>query len=109
MKRKAHEVEEAIREALMSAYGIGITGDSLALARAAVKAMRVPNTKMLDAACKSMSPGWRPTPAHVSNKAKHAIRYRAMLDIVAAETEFEVRVKSPSEATPAPMSALIGE
>lgn len=109
MKRKAQEVEEAIREALMSAYGIGVAGDSLSLARAAVNVLRAPNNKMLTAAAKAMSPGCRPTEARVSVKAKHAIRYRAMIDVIVAETEFEVRVKSPAEATPPPVSALMGE
>lgn len=98
MKRKADEIESAIRDALFATYGIIVTGDSRALSRAAIVAMRIPNTKMLNAAAKSMSPDLRPTPARVSNKAKHAIRYRAMLDVVLAEAEFERLVKPLADA-----------
>ena len=49
-------------------------------ARAAIEAMREPDAKMLNAACAAMSPGKRPTPKRVSVKAKHGIRYRAMID-----------------------------
>lgn len=54
---------------------------------AAVKAMRKPSRLMLDAASKSMSPGRRPTPERVSVRAKHGIRYRAMIDQILSEKE----------------------
>lgn len=53
---------------------------SLENARAAIKAMREPTKRMRMAACAAMSPGKRPTQKVVSNPAKHAIRYRAMID-----------------------------
>lgn len=52
----------------------------LNMARAAIEAMRRPDTKMLRAACAAMSPGKRPTQRRVSERAKHGIRYRAMID-----------------------------
>lgn len=51
-----------------------------AAARAAIEAMRIPDAKMLKAACAAMSPGKRPTPKRVTERAKHGIRYRAMID-----------------------------
>jgi hypothetical protein len=50
------------------------------MARAAIEAMRNPTKRMRMAACAAMSPGKRPTQKVVSNPAKHAIRYRAMID-----------------------------
>lgn len=44
---------------------------------------REPTRDMTRAAAKAMAPGFRPTSAWVSNSAKHAIRYKAM--IAAAE------------------------
>ena len=41
-----------------------------------------PTRQMLEAAAKSMSPGKRPTMKWVSNRKKHEIRYRAMIDAV---------------------------
>lgn len=55
------------------------------MARAAIEAMRIPSAKMLKAACKSMSPERRPTPDRVTVKAKHGIRYRAMIDAALEE------------------------
>lgn len=52
----------------------------LAVALDAIEAMRKPSAKMLRAASKSMSPGRRPTEEWVSDRAKHGIRYRAMID-----------------------------
>lgn len=49
------------------------------VARSAIEAMAAPNSKMCKAAAKAMSPDRRPTPNRVSVKAKHAIRYRAMI------------------------------
>lgn len=42
--------------------------------------LRKPTTAMLNAACAAMSPGKRPTPQRVSAKAKHGIRYCAMIN-----------------------------
>lgn len=53
------------------------------LAHAAIEEMRSPTPKMLRAACAAMSPGKRPTRKRVSEKAKHGIRYRAMIDAAA--------------------------
>jgi hypothetical protein len=39
-----------------------------------------PTNKMLQAAAKAMSPEKRPTQEWVSVKAKHAIRYKAMVE-----------------------------
>jgi hypothetical protein len=39
-----------------------------------------PSAPMIRAACRSMSPGRRPTEEWVPNSVKHGIRYRAMLD-----------------------------
>lgn len=55
------------------------------MARAAIAAMREPTKKMLDAAGASMSPAKRPTQARVSVRAKHGIRYRAMIDAALEE------------------------
>lgn len=49
-------------------------------ARTVMEAIRKPNNAMLKAACAAMSPGKRPTQKRVSCKAKHGIRYRAMID-----------------------------
>lgn len=49
-------------------------------ARAMLLELRQPTTAMLNAACAAMSPGKRPTPRFVSHKAKHGIRFRAMID-----------------------------
>lgn len=43
-------------------------------------AIRNPTKRMRRAACSAMSPGKRPTDERVSNGAKHAIRWRAMID-----------------------------
>jgi len=56
-------------------------------ARAAIEAMRSPTPSMLKAACASMSPEKRPTEKFVSVKAKHGIRYRAMIDAALEETK----------------------
>jgi len=56
-------------------------------ALAAIKAMRIPDRKMLDAASRAMSPGRRPTEKRVSVRAKHGIRYRAMIDAALEGTE----------------------
>lgn len=50
------------------------------VARAAIEAMRKPNSKMLSAASKALSPGRRPTDEWISVSAKHGLRYRAMID-----------------------------
>jgi hypothetical protein len=55
-------------------------------ARAAITAMRTPTPKMLKAAKAAMSPGKRPTQNRVGCKAKHGIRYRAMIDAALKET-----------------------
>jgi hypothetical protein len=52
----------------------------VATARAVIAAMREPTKAMRNAAAAAMSPGKRPTEKRVSDKAKHAIRYRAMID-----------------------------
>lgn len=54
-------------------------------ARAVIEAMRDATPKMLRAASAAMSPGKRPTPNHVSERAKHGIRYRAMIDAALEE------------------------
>jgi len=46
---------------------------------AVVRALLAPDNKMLKAAAKALSPERRPTDRYVSVKAKHAIRFRAML------------------------------
>lgn len=56
-------------------------------ARAAIEAMAAPTSGMCKAACAAMSPGKRPTPNRVSHKAKHAIRYRAMIQAALKEQE----------------------
>lgn len=56
-------------------------------ARAAIEAMSAPTPKMCRAACAAMSPGKRPTPNRVSHKAKHAIRYRAMIQAALEEKQ----------------------
>jgi len=65
------------------------TGGSafLEAANAAIKAMRIPDRKMLDAASRAMSPGRRPTEKRVSVRAKHGIRYRAMIDAALTEKD----------------------
>lgn len=55
------------------------------IARAAIEAMRMPDTRMLKAAGAAMSPGKRPTQNRVSERAKHGIRYRAMIDAALAD------------------------
>lgn len=70
------EHEEAIRRAAIC----DLSGNYEALAKAAIEAMRVPDSAMLNAASKAMSPDRRPTPKRVSVKMKHRIRYRAMID-----------------------------
>lgn len=63
-------------------YGCQLTDDEARdCARAVIETMRVPTGKMLSAACAAMSPGKRPTPNRVGSKAKHGIRYRAMIDV----------------------------
>lgn len=57
------------------------------LARAAIEAMAAPTPRMCKAACAAMSPGKRPTPNRVSHKAKHAIRYRAMIQAALEEKQ----------------------
>jgi hypothetical protein len=52
-----------------------------------IREMRKPTVQMTKAACAAMSPGKRPTSARVGNKAKHAIRYQAMIDAALAEIE----------------------
>jgi hypothetical protein len=60
--------------------GVPACEDCMTQARAAIKAMRMPTPKMLRAAGKAMSPEKRPTKKRVGAKAKHGIRYRAMID-----------------------------
>lgn len=55
------------------------------MARAAIEAMRKPSPKMLRAAGAALSPGKRPTEKRVSERAKHGIRYRAMIDAALEE------------------------
>lgn len=62
--------------------GCLVAGDRM---RAAIAAMREPTKAMLHAAAKAMSPDRRPTQKRVSVAAKHAIRYRAMIDCALAE------------------------
>lgn len=45
-----------------------------------LKIIRQPTPKMLRAAGKALSPDRRPTPKRISVKAKHGLRYRAMID-----------------------------
>jgi hypothetical protein len=52
-----------------------------------LKAIRQPTPKMLCAACAAMSLAKRPTQARVGNKAKHGIRYRAMIDALIGEDD----------------------
>ena len=66
---------------------LGVGGDdcldileALEDAKIALEAMRTPTPKMLRAACAAMSRSKRPTQNHVGCKAKHGIRYRAMID-----------------------------
>lgn len=54
-------------------------------ARAAIQAMRVPTPLMFRAAARAMSQGHRPTEKRVGVKAKHGIRYRAMIDAALQE------------------------
>lgn len=54
-------------------------------ARVAIATMRNPTAKMRRAACGAMSPGKRPTEKRVSDRAKHAIRWRAMIDAALTE------------------------
>lgn len=49
-------------------------------ARIVIAAIRKPSNAMLKAAGAALSPGKRPTQKHVSVKARHGIRYRAMID-----------------------------
>lgn len=51
----------------------------------AVQEMRSPSAKMLRAAGAAMSPAKRPTEKRVSERAKHGIRYRAMIDAALAD------------------------
>lgn len=53
----------------------------------AIDAMRKPTPKMLRAAGAALSPGKRPTEKRVSERAKHGIRYRAMIDAALEETK----------------------
>jgi hypothetical protein len=53
--------------------------------RAVIEAIRQPTPKMLKAASAAMSVGKRPTQKRVSCKAKHGIRYRAMIDVLLDE------------------------
>lgn len=39
-----------------------------------------PTNRMLKAACKAMSPEYRPTPLWVGAREKHRIRYEAMIE-----------------------------
>lgn len=77
-------VAAAIREANAGEYTS--EAQSLVLARAAITAMRKPTPKMLRAAGAAMSSGKRPTEKRVSERAKHAIRYRAMIDAALSAT-----------------------
>lgn len=52
---------------------------------AAIEAMRKPTRKMLNAAGGAMSDAKRPTKRRVGNRAKHGIRYRAMIDAALEE------------------------
>lgn len=65
--------------------GAMIQQDWLDSARTALQNMRKPSPAMLKAACAAMSPGKRPTKNRVSVKAKHGIRYRAMIDAILNE------------------------
>jgi hypothetical protein len=58
--------------------------ECLADARAVIAAMREPTNRMRIAAAKAMSPTNRPE-EWVSNREKHAIRWRAMVDEALAE------------------------
>lgn len=60
--------------------------NDIGAAKAAIAAMREPNSKMLRAAEAAMSPGKRPTQKRVSVRAKHGIRYRAMIDAALSES-----------------------
>lgn len=76
-KRKPTMVEKV-------AVAAGITPDQ---ARLAIAAMRDPTKPMLSAACAAMSPSKRPTQKRVGSKAKHGIRYRAMIEKAMEEKE----------------------
>ncbi len=56
-------------------------GDVLAV----LLAIRQPTPAMLKAACGAMSPSNRPTQRRIGNKAKHGVRYRAMIDALIGE------------------------
>jgi hypothetical protein len=59
---------------------------------------RKPTKKMLRAACSAMSPGKRPTSKRVSVKAKHGIRYRAMVDAYLEEsTMTKLQINMPDD------------
>lgn len=59
---------------------------------------RKPTKKMLRAACAAMSPGKRPTKDRVSSKAKHGIRYRAMVDAYLKEsTMTKLQINLPDD------------
>jgi len=75
IERVARVIEAALERHGVTDYE-GTTDD----ARAALEAMRKPTPKMLRAAAAAMSPGKRPTLERVSERAKHGIRYRAMID-----------------------------
>jgi hypothetical protein len=82
---KALVVErDAIIQRELDGERLGEDEISEMLARAAIAAMRAPNNKMLNAAAAAMSPDKRPTQRRVSVKAKHAIRYRAMIEAALA-------------------------
>lgn len=74
-----NEVAKAVANEIWERYRIVLT-EVEPLGEVAIKAMRHPTPKMLKAACAAMSPEKRPTPKTVSVRAKHGIRYRAMID-----------------------------
>lgn len=74
-------ITEAMKRATPYWEVVGHTEAELrTISLAVLEAIRKPTTHMCNAACKSMSPARRPTPARISNKAKHAVRYTAMID-----------------------------
>lgn len=84
MTTMVEKVSAAILARVPVGYGM-TPSEASEYARAAIEAMAAPTSKMCKAACAAMSPGKRPTPNRVSHKAKHAIRYRAMIQAALEE------------------------
>lgn len=83
----SNEMVARVADAIRSAQARPHTDRDVA--KAAIKAMRRPNAKMLAAAGKALSPGRRPTDEWISVNAKHGLRYRAMIDAALPSDEEE--------------------